>query len=144
MYEKNDCGFELYNNSELCFHPPCKRNLYERLVETLNHIFRVSVKSKTGSQWPKVGGIWSKGDLLVFVDFKKKELNEKPDFYILNVNEWKRVATSIVANKTDGAYLNEENTVCWEPWENHPKGWTGCSISLKHVEQYKDNWPKPR
>ncbi|UAA37519.1 hypothetical protein KIH87_12435 [Paraneptunicella aestuarii] len=131
----------------------CRRGYYAQLtlgnhkktdilVETPDKLFRVSVKAKTGNQWPKVSGIWAKGDLLVFVDFKDKTLNDLPDFYVLDVKSWKSVAEGIVASKSDGAKLNSENTVYWDPYEGQPKGWKGCSISLSHVEKYKNRWPK--
>ncbi len=133
----------------------CRRGYYAQLtlgnhkktdilVEDADKVFRVSVKSKTGNQWPKVGGIWQKYDLLVFVDFKGKELGEKPDFFVLNVKSWKIVANKIIESKTDGAFLDSENTVSWEPWKSHPKGWKGCAISRKQVEEYQEKWPTPK
>lgn len=130
----------------------CKRGFYAQLtlgnhkktdilVESSNEIFRVSVKAKTKDQWPKVTGIWQKGDLLVFVDFKRKENHERPDFYVLGVDEWKLVAKKIQKAKGGGAKIDETNTVYWEPWEGNEKGWRGCSVTINDVKKYKDNWP---
>lgn len=130
----------------------CKRGFYSQLtlgnhkktdilVETESKLFRVSVKSKTGAQWPRVSGIWAKGDLLIFVDFKDKSLVERPDFYILNVKQWIKVVNEIAESKEDGAKVDETNTLYWDPWEGNVKGWRGCSISLKHIEKYKEKWP---
>ncbi len=131
----------------------CRRGFYAQitlgnhkktdiLVETSKQLFRVSVKAKTGYQWPKVSGIWAEGDLLVFVDFRGKSLNELPDFYVLDVPAWKRIAKKIVKEKNDGAKINKENTVYWEAYEGQPKGWVGCAVSLSHVTEYKNKWPE--
>ncbi len=130
----------------------CRRGFYAQLtlgnhkktdilVETPEHLFRVSVKAKTGDQWPKVSGIWAEGDLLIFVDFKDKGLNELPDFYVLNVANWKKVVKKIVKGKTDGAMINEENTVYWAP-SDASKGWVGCYIKVSQIKEYKDCWPE--
>jgi hypothetical protein len=132
----------------------CRRGFYAQLtlgnhkktdilVETSRSLFRVSVKAKTGDQWPKVSGIWAEGDLLVFVDFKNKDMDKLPDFYVLDVSAWKTVVKRIVKDRTDGAKINNENTVYWEPWDGHPKGWVGCAINVSQIERYKDCWPKP-
>lgn len=111
------------------------------MVETSNRLFRVSVKAKTGREWPKVRGIWSEGDLLVFVDFQNKNLDELPDFYILDVPSWRKLVRSIV-KKTNGAKIDEENTLYWDPWEGHPNGWRGCGIKPSQISKYKDCWPE--
>lgn len=131
----------------------CRRGFYAQLtlgnhkktdilVETSARLFRVSVKAKTGAQWPKVSGIWAEGDLLVFVDFKGKYLDELPDFYVLDVANWKKVAKRFVSNRDDGAKLSKENTVYWDPWDGSPKGWVGCAINVSNISEYKDCWPK--
>lgn len=131
----------------------CRRGFYAQLtlgnhkktdilVETPTSLFRVSVKAKTGSQWPKVCGIWAEGDLLVFVDLKNKDMGELPDFYVLDVRAWKSVAKGIVKARTDGAKINNENTVYWDPWDGSPKGWVGCAINVSQIEKYKDCWPE--
>jgi hypothetical protein len=130
----------------------CKRGMYSQLtlgnhkktdllVETEDSLFRVSVKAKTGNQWPKVSGIWAEGDIIVFVDYKGKNLDERPDFYVLNVKNWKKVVSAIRKKKNDGAKIDKENTLYWEPWEGNSKGWRGCSINVKDIEKYKECWP---
>jgi hypothetical protein len=64
-----------------------------------------------------------------------------PDFYVLNVSDWKRLVKKIVSRRTDGAKINKENTVYWEPWDGSPKGWVGCAINLSHIGKFKDCWP---
>jgi len=50
----------------------------------------VEVKSKQGRVWPAIKGISGSDTLLVFVDFEKKKPLERPDFYVLNVGDWRR------------------------------------------------------
>lgn len=107
------------------------------LTESERRLFRVSVKSKTGRTWPKVTGIWEKGDLLVFVDFHKKPSDERPDFYVLNVTAWKEVVRALQKTKNNGAKIDTTNTLHWE-------GWYGCSVGVEDVKHCKDSWPNER
>lgn len=131
----------------------CKRGFYAQLtlgnhkktdllVETDERLFRVSVKSKTKSEWPAVKGIWAEGDLLVFVDFTKISNDERPCFYVLTVSDWINVIKKIAKEKPGAKVDKNTNTVYWEPWsKTSPNGWKGCSIRPKYIEKFKDNWP---
>jgi len=102
---------------------------------------RVSVKSKQKQSWPKVKGIWLEDDLLVFVDYKGKEITTPPDFYVLNVQAWKKVIAKKLKNDPR-AKVNKENTVFWPAAEEGQKDtWTGCQVSVSEVEEFKDAWP---
>lgn len=100
------------------------------------------MKSKQGYQWPNVKGIWEKGDLIVLVDFQGKKSNERPDYYVLTVENWKKVVKKLKREK-DGAKIDKTtNTLYWEPWKGYDKVWKGCAISVNDVQEYKDCWPK--
>jgi len=86
------------------------------LVETKDQLFRVSVKAKQKQSWPKVKGIWQAGDLLVFVDYKGKEITTPPDFYVLDVPAWKKVVAKKRKNDPS-AKINNENTLFWPAHE---------------------------
>lgn len=130
----------------------CRRGLYAQLtlgnhkktdllVEAGENLFRVSVKAKTGRQWPKVKGIWAHGDLIVFVDFLGKSDKERPDFYVLGVDQWKKVVKSITESPRGAkSKIDKENTVYWDPWVGHPKGWQGCAINVSDIAAFKDAW----
>ena len=131
----------------------CKRGFYAQLtlghhkktdllVEGGQKLFRVSVKSKQGYEWPNVRGIWEEGDLIVLVDFKDKKLNDRPDYYVLAVDDWKKVTKKLMRKKGQGAKIDETNTLYWDPWKGYPKGWRGCPISVAEAREYKDCWPK--
>jgi hypothetical protein len=80
----------------------CRRNIYAQLtlgnrkrtdilLETDEGMARIQVKGKTGPDWPRCKGIFRENDLLVFVDFQNKSVDERPDFYILYVADWKKL-----------------------------------------------------
>jgi len=128
----------------------CKRGFYAQLtlgnhkktdllVESNDSLFRVSVKAKQGSTWPKVTGIWAPGDLLVFVDFKGKNVNERPELYILGVDNWKALISKLHKSKSDSKIDKKTNTLYWG--DDDKKGWWGCSISVNNVKEFKDCWP---
>src|SRR5258708_14134637 len=56
------------------------------LVETDNHMLRISVKAKQGKMWPSVDGLHRSDDFLILVDFARKPTTVRPDFYILNLS----------------------------------------------------------
>ena len=77
----------------------CKRNIYAQLtlglrkrtdilVEVETGMLRIQVKGKQGREWPGCKGICGEGIALVFVDFEKKNVGVRPDFYILTVEDW--------------------------------------------------------
>ena len=132
----------------------CRRGVYcqltlgnrkktDLLVDAKDQMFRVSVKAKQKQAWPNVRGIWQTGDILVFVDYKNKNFEEQPDFYVLDVPDWIKVVKAIKKQKNDPrAQLNEENTLVWPPTEGKKDGWRGCQVSVNDIRKYKDKWPK--
>lgn len=129
----------------------CKRGIYAQLtlgnhkktdllIETDDGVGCVSVKSKRCSTWPRVKGIWKECDLIVFVDFKGKSIDDKPDFYILNINQWKQLMKKIQKQK-EGSMINKStNTIYWENEEGDIT-WEGCQISVSQVREHKNKWP---
>ena len=131
----------------------CRRGIYcqltlgnrkktDLLVETNKRLFRVSVKAKQKYSWPQVKGIWQTGDLLVFVDYRGKQITTRPDFYVLNVPAWKKVVTNIKKRINDPrAKLSNENTLFWPGAKGQKNAWTGCQVSVADVAAFKDAWP---
>lgn len=129
----------------------CRRGVYcqltlgnrkktDLLVETNNRLFRVSVKAKQKQTWPRVKGIWQQNDLIVFVDYKGKELTTPPDFYILDVAAWVKVVKN-KKRKHPNAKIDKENTLYWPATEGKNDGWVGCQVSVAEISEYKDAWP---
>jgi hypothetical protein len=138
----------------------CRRNIYAQLtlgnqkridLLTLSHsgvFLKFEVKSKQYSEWPQVKGP-SKGEaFLVFVDFAKKLDTERPDFYILNKQDWYEVANEYIAayltkHPDRTAHLDEENCpVHPEELNRHGKPYRGCTIRVANVEKYREAWSK--
>ena len=78
----------------------CRRGVYAQLtlgnlkrtdlliLSEDNKLMRIEVKSKQGKSWPNCRGIYSERVVLVFVDWASKDELERPDFYILTVQDW--------------------------------------------------------
>lgn len=129
----------------------CKRGFYAQLtlgnhkktdllIESENAVGCVSVKTKRGATWPRVKGIWKECDLIVFVDFKNKSIDERPDFYILNTNDWKNLIKKLNRKKKDSLIDRKTNTLYWEDEEGFIT-WQGCQISVSQVLEFKEKWP---
>lgn len=117
------------------------RKKTDLLIETAETLFRISVKAKQKQSWPRVRGIWQNGDLLVFVDYKNKDLANSPDFYILDVHAWKKVVNRIKKKKDDPrAKIDKENTLYWPP-EDGREAWIGCQINVNDIKEFKNAWP---
>ena len=81
----------------------CRRNFYAQITlgrlkrtdilvynpETKKHL-RIEVKSKQKREWPGQKGIVDEQALLIFVNFEGKKDTERPDFYILDSEDWKQ------------------------------------------------------
>ena len=117
------------------------RKKTDLLVDSGENLFRVSVKSKQKNTWPSVKGIWQTGDLLVFVDYKDKQIGTPPDFYVVDVSTWKKVLENKIKELEDPRIrIDDKNTMYWPGEEGEKNAWTGCSISISDIEDYKDNW----
>ncbi len=125
----------------------CRRGHYAQLtlgnhkkadlmVVSGREFFNVSVKAKKGRVWPGVKGIWEPNDILVFVDFKGKSDDVRPDFYIVGVTQWKAIVKNIQKTRGGTSTIDKENTLCWGSRK-------GCLIKEEDVTAYKD-WPKTR
>src|SRR5258708_23004639 len=80
----------------------CRRGVYGQLtlgnhkqtdilVETKDHMLRISVKAKQGNEWPSIVGLCRSDDFLVLVDLRGKSDMDRPDFYILDLDDWKQL-----------------------------------------------------
>jgi hypothetical protein len=112
------------------------------LVENRERLFSISVKTKTGSEWVRVTGIWQPYDFLVLVDFKDKTV---PEFYVLGLADWKKTVKAIrnrklASDPDDGAKIDKHNTMYWDPIHGKKKVWIGCSVRLDDVKNYHASW----
>ena len=132
----------------------CRRGIYcqltlgnhkstDLLLDTDNRLSKVSVKTKQRYSWPNVRGIADENTLLVFVDFKGKGMTERPDFYVLNVDDWKKVAKKIKKGDPRARIKKEDNTVFWPSSPGKNDGWPASSVAVASVIEFKDKWPAP-
>ena len=96
---------------------------------------RISVKTKQGNEWPAVSGLYRIDDFLVLVDLKEKSDIERPDFYILNLDDWKKL---ILLEKERRPQINidVQNRI------SYPDGWKGLNIKQATVQDAKEKWLK--
>jgi hypothetical protein len=130
----------------------CRRNIYAQLtlglrkrtdilVETEVGMLRIQVKAQKGKIWPWCKGIYGKDIFLVFVDFEKKKENERPDFYILTVKDWKKllkkelIQTGKVARGE--VTIDEKNVPIWE--DGYHQGW---KITPEMIKEHQEKWDK--
>lgn len=123
----------------------CKRGIYAQLtlghhkrtdilVETRYRMPRIQVKAKQGGVWPGVAGI-QEGDFLILVDLQGKEVDERPDFYILNVEDWKEL---IFKEKERYKEVKIDDKLCI----TYPDGWKGLNVKQEQVNDCKEAWKK--
>lgn len=124
----------------------CRRGVYAQLtlgnhkqtdilVETLTRMLRISVKAKQGSEWPSIMGLQRIDDFLVLVDLKGKRLNERADFYILDLRAWKRLLQE-EGERHPTATIDAQNRFIYSD------GWKGLNIKPKTVTEAREQWGK--
>ena len=143
--DKNTLGLaaEFAVASELC-----RRNIYAQLtlgtrkrtdllVETGRAMLRIQVKGKQGIEWPACKGIKGKEMILVFVDFHNKKETERPDFYILMEQDWKRfVKNTIKPMMWPGDQIIEGYIPKWKD------GYIGTGIKPHMIREHLEKWDK--
>ncbi len=125
----------------------CKRGMYTQLtlgnkkrtdllVEVGDNFIKVEVKSKQEGTWPAVKGISRENYLLVFVDFQDKKPEERPDFYILSVADWKKLV--IIKSKKDPTMVIDKDSVPTWPGIS----WKGIGVKPENISKFKEKWDK--
>lgn len=133
----------------------CRRGIYAQLTlgtrkrtdilaVLSERMLGVEVKGKQDKTWPLSKGICGEDKILVFVDYYEKKKYERPDFYILNAEDWlnlvhkqqgPNIATGDVEIK-DGVPIFCKNL------NKYGKPTKGISVSVSHVKDYWEKWDK--
>jgi hypothetical protein len=124
----------------------CKRGFYAQLtlghhkrtdilIETDTRMLRLQVKARQGSEWPSVPDLHRPDDLLILVDFTRKEALARPDFYVLALTDWLQLVSREKKRRPD-ITVDSQNRL------SYPDGWRGLNIKLDHVADYKEKWDK--
>lgn len=129
----------------------CRRNIYAQLtlglrkrtdilLETERGMLRIQVKGKQGREWPGVKGIYGEDIVLIFVDFEKKKEIERPDFYILTVEDWKELLKKelILPGKVERGKVTIDNRNM-PTWKD---GYQGMGIKPEMIKEHQDQWDK--
>jgi hypothetical protein len=103
-------------------------------------MLRIQVKAKQGREWPACKGVYGPALVLVLVDYEKKELKDRPDFYILTPTDWKRFVQ--VEFVKSGKVKNGDVTLDDELVPKYRDGWIGIGLRPEHVLRHKDKWEK--
>lgn len=138
----------------------CRRNVYAQL--TLGHqkrtdllifgeenrVVRIEVKGKQGREWPNCQGIYGENVFLVFVDFAGKGEHERPDFYILTVQDWVDFAREQIARimtERPGKHIElDEHNVPVFLTEVNPQGkpYRGMGVRPAQIKRHQEEWDK--
>lgn len=124
----------------------CRRGLYVQLtmgnhkqtdilVETGTVMMRIQVKAKQSTEWPAISGLYRAEDFLILVDFTGKSLIERPDFYVLDLNDWKTLVVEEQGHKPQ-VRIDAKNRIVY------PDGWHGLNLKPAHVIKLIEKWEK--
>ncbi len=138
----------------------CRRNIYAQLTlgyqkrtDLLifgeeNKLLRVEVKGKQGREWPNCKGIYGENIYLVFVDFAGKNENERPDFYILTVQDWvsyarEQIAKTMAERPEKRIEMDKHNVPVWLVEINASGNpYRGMGVRPNQIHQHKERWDK--
>ncbi len=112
-----------------------------RATSPLDHkTFEVSVKAKTGAEWPKVKGITGDDHYIVFVDVRD---DHDPEFYILNKSQWDNTLKDILPTRDPNSKKVIKNGAIelrWTRLDGKPGFQRGSKLLKPEVAKYKDAW----
>jgi hypothetical protein len=138
----------------------CRRGFYAQLTlgnkkrtdlliydDDTDSFLRIEVKAKQGRDWPNCKGIYGKDVILIFVDYLNKQAHERPDFFVLTVEDWREVVTAVIAvyaGRYPDAFINERNVAVWPSQLTNGKPYEGAGIKVAMIEQHREAWGKIR
>lgn len=134
----------------------CCRNIYAQLTlgppkrtdllifSTDNKLLRIEVKGKQGREWPNCKGIYGEKVCLVFVDFAGKGEYERPDFYVLTVQDWVHFVDGEIAKRPEKQIeLDERNVPIWTTeLRARGKPQRGIGVRPEQIQHHKERWDK--
>lgn len=104
---------------------------------------RVEARGKQSKQWPNCKGIADSNSVLVLVDFEGKTEKDRPDFYILTVDDWlafvRKWIQKLPHKKIE---LDYENCPIWPTEVKAGKPYRGMGVEVKDVSMHKEAWGK--
>jgi hypothetical protein len=131
----------------------CKRGIYAQLtlgtkkktdllVDTGTAMLRVQVKTKQRDAWV-CSGVFGGNIILVLVDYTDRQLDQRPDFYILTTRDWanflkvpwvkERIAEGTVK-------IDSENRPIWN--SKGKSTFRGFQVEPEDIVKHKEQWGK--
>ena len=136
----------------------CRRDTYAQL--TLGHLkrtdlliltrddklLRIEVKGKQGSVWPNCRGICGGNVALVLVDFAGRDETERPDFYILTLEDWRELVNGEFEKaraKGVRIRIDDQYVLVWDEQVNaQGQPYKGMGVRPEQVQDCKEKWEK--
>lgn len=136
----------------------CRRDIYAQL--TLGHqkrtdlllfskddnLLRIEVKGKQGKWWPNCKGIFGKNVFLVFVDYANKTDQERPDFYVLTVEDWLKLVNSEIEKykpNNKRVVVDEKNVpVHLDEVNKQGQPYRGMGVCVDQISEHREAWDK--
>lgn len=136
-----------------------KRNIYAQLTlgnqkrtdllifsEEHDKLLKIGVKCKQGHEWPNCKGIHQKDSFIVFVNFKELQEDARPDFYILNEQDWAEIVLrkekEYKLKHPDRQTAVQDNVLVLLSEVKNGKPYMGCGVNPKDLEIFNERWDK--
>lgn len=133
----------------------CRRDVYAQptlgrrkrtdlLAETEEGMLRIQVKAKRGATFPLLKGVYG-DEFLILVDYRKKGLLERPDFYILTSEDWRRTLETMLAERifSGEVVIDEKNVPIWQKRVDMSKPLVrGHSVKTDWFTEFRERWDK--
>jgi hypothetical protein len=131
----------------------CRRGFYAQLTlgnkkrtdllihdDDTDSFLRVEVKAKQGRDWPNCKGIYGTDVMLVFVDYLNKQAHERPDFFVLTVEDWRELVTEHVAARrarNSKVFVNERNVEVWPTQLTNGRPYEGTGVNVAMIKNHR-------
>jgi len=106
-------------------------------------LLRIEVKGKQGKEWPNCKGIFGENVALVLVDFAGKKAHERPDFYVLTVQDWLEFVHREIRKRPNKKIIIDEcNVPVWTTETKNGQPYRGIGVTVADAQQHKEKWEK--
>jgi len=108
----------------------------------------IAVRSKQKADWPPIKDVLGSCEFIVFVDFEKKSVNQRPDCYVLSREDWQDVVKRRLADlRHDYPGIQIDTTNPHEPVfpdqiTQRGAEMRGITVKLRYLQPYKEHWGK--
>ena len=111
------------------------RKRTDLLVDGNRGMLRIQVKTKQGAEWPGINGPTRTDEVFVLVDFAAKGEQDRPDFYVLDRRDWRRLVRDH-KRRWPELQIAGDGTVAWAD------GYAGLNLKVDHIHDFAEKWGK--